>query len=427
MNTRYLATLASLLVATGITYGQAQDSVPAPTPVNGLAPSTTDWDGIKATLFGDACLKDRAAVTVDAQYILWFLASSHDSLPLSSTSAFNNAGARLLSEFTDAEHASHEPVSGARFGVGYWLFEDNPWVIGGIKDVGAEASFFFIGQRSLNFRDDASPTQVRPFFDLNNRVDSGFIVSMPGLNTGSITAHDQASYWGAELNAWKNVDYDAPGTTYSINVGAGFRFLSGDQKLQIGSFSSFNSDLSAFPEFAGFANNKLAVSDTFSTHNRFYGGQVGISGMYYPLDCLRIESSFKLALGSTVEDLNVAGTQVRTLANGTTLVSNGGLLALPSNIGSFHRDKFAQVPEIDVKLVSPIRKNLSLSVGFDTLYWSRILRPAQQVDRDIDITQIPNFPAAASAMPTGLGRPTVAFHQSDVWFLGITLGAEMTW
>ena len=54
-----------------------------------------------------------------------------------------------------------------------------------------------------------------------------------------------------------------------------------------------------------------------ATHNHFYGGQVGIAGTLAPAECVLLEAAFKVALGETVEDLNIAGAQVRTRAAGT--------------------------------------------------------------------------------------------------------------
>jgi hypothetical protein len=108
-------------------------------------------------------------------------------------------------------------------------------------------------------------------------------------------------------------------------------------------------------------------------------------------------------------------------------VSPGALLALPSNIGHFGRNKFTQVPELDFNMAFPVMEHLNLSTGFTAMYWNRIVRPGDQVDPVIDITQIPSFPGAAKAVPTGLVAPGVPFRQSHLWLLGITFNAEVTW
>jgi hypothetical protein len=357
---------------------------------------------------------------------LWWLNSARHDFVIASTDVLGSPAGAVLGVVGDARNVNDRPLSGARLTFGYWQVEENPYVPGGIRDLGVAAVFFFIGQPSVDFRSDA-PVLVRPFFDLNNSRESGFLVAAPGIATGNVTAHAQANLWGAEVNAWKNACYDYPGTTYSVDLLAGFRFLSADTQLQIGSSSVFNANIPATSPFFPFAGNSLGVLDSFATHNRFYGGQGGIRSKFWALERLCVEGVFKLALGVTSEDVNISGNQVRIFPNGTNAIYNGGLLALPSNIGHFHRDKFAQVPELGLKLLSPLTSRLTLSAGFTAIYWDRLVRASQQIDRGIDITQVPNFPVLAGTMPTGLGRPAVPFRQSELWLLGFTFGAEISW
>ena len=79
---------------------------------------------------------------------------------------------------------------------------------------------------------------------------------------------------------------------------------------------------------------------------------------------------------------------------------------------------------MNLKLSAPLTSRLTFSTGFSSLYWSRVLRAGQQIDRDLDISQIPNFPAGTSATATGLNQPGLAFKQSDLWVLGINFGLE---
>jgi hypothetical protein len=425
MNKSSLASLAAFLLWAGVTLGQEQGAPKAQLPETMPAPSVTGSVGEWVqSCFGDLGPTRAYVVTSDLDYVLWFLANSRDASPLAATNVLDRRHAQVLGALGDAEH-DREPGSGGRLALGCWAIQDNPWIAGGIRDLGAETVFFFVGQRSDNFVDNISPNIVRPFFDVNNRLESGFVVAAPGLATGGVAAHSQANVWGAEANVWKNVYYDDPGTTFSVSVMAGFRFLDLDERLDIRSISAFNRDLAAFPAFLPFAGNTLQVSDSFATHNHFYGAQVGIAGKLVPADCLFFECAFKMGLGETVEDLEIAGSQVRQLANSRRITSPGGLLALPSNIGHFHDDKFAQVPEIDLKISVPLTSHLTFSTGFSTLYWSRILRAGQQIERDLDITQIHNFPPAATAIPTGLNQPGVPFKQSDLWVLGINVGFEL--
>jgi len=434
----YVTALASFFIWATVTLGQTPyaqrapvsdappapiaDAQPAPASEVPLVAAPSTGDEFKPAFCKEFGRYGSGVFTVEPDFALWFLANSRTSFPVATSQA-----ASILGSLGDAEHGKNEPVSGGRLTLGYWLIEENKWVTGGIRDLGVEARFFFVGQRSVDFQNDVSPTIVRPFFDVNARQDSGFVVAAPGVATGSITAHAKVDIWGAETNVWKSVDHDYPGTVSALSLMGGFRFLSADHQLQIGSFSSYNPNLPATSAFFPLAGNSLAVLDSFTVHNRFYGGQVGVAGQTWLAPWVLLQGTLKLAVGVTNEDLNIEGSQLRTFANGQTQAFTGGVLALPSNSGHSTRDKFAQVPEAEIKLSSRVTNHVTLSGGFSALYWSRIARAAQQIDREIDVTQIPNFPLSAGTLPTNLARPSVPYRQSDLWVLGISLGVEINW
>jgi hypothetical protein len=441
----YVATLVALLVGAAAAPGQVQDArlsvlpeaLPVP-PANGTpvlpsgpvslpVPNVPDQSGYA---FPQEHSRDGWCVfTVDAEYILAFLANSRNSVPLATSAPLSQAGASVLGSLSNADHGSNDTYSGGRLRLGYWLIEDNPWVQGGIRDLGVEATFFFLGQRSLGFNLENSPNLVRSFFDADNRQESGFVVAAPGEAIGTIHAQAKlTNLLGAELNVWDSLYRNYPGTTCGLSVLGGFRFLNADYQLQIASNSSYNANLAPtdplFP--LGLAGNTLAVTDNFTAHNRFYGGQIGVSGKAWIVPWLTLEAQLKVALGVTNEEVTITGSQVRTFANGQTQTYPAGVLALPSNSGHFGQNHFAQAPEAVFKLSAPLTEHLTITGGFSALYWSRIARAAEQVDRAVNVLQIPNFPVPAGT-PTPLGPSSVSIRQADLWVLGITLGAEIVW
>jgi Putative beta barrel porin-7 (BBP7) len=444
---RWIVSLTSVLITASFALGQGSEpqppkaqppeTLPAPAAPAAKTPdapaaktlempagekpgaSSASWLDLPLSLkIGDGTHR---AVIAEADYMMWFQRSSLGSFPVSTS---NPATGSIVG---DLDNGPRSIDSGGRFTLGYWMIEDNAWVRQGIPISGVEARFFFVGSRSGEIDIDAPATLFRPFFDLNNRAYSGFLIAAPGVATGSVSGHAQGDIWGAEANFWKNVYFDGPGTSFAVNVMAGFRYLNANTELGINSTSVFNPIQTADPTFAAFAGNRLQVSDSFATRNNFYGGQVGIGFTSWFESFANLETSLRVALGTTSQDLSIAGGQLRTFANGTTAAFTGGLLALPSNIGTWHVSKFTQVPEVDFKLNFPICSYLTLSTGFSALYWNRVLRASEQLDHSIDITQIPNYPQGAGATPTGLGRPGISFQQSDLWLLGINIGAEFRW
>ncbi len=427
MRKRSIAALASLLLGASFTFGQAQDIRPACKPEVVVAPSPERvLDEPKVPVIGEPDHKTSGVFSLDTDFVLWFYGTSRDNLVIASSGPLGTSGTTTLGTQVDVEHRE-ELIPGGRFRIGYWQAEENPWIPSGIRDLGVETVILFVSQTSTDFFDGRSPDLVRPFFDLNNRQESAFFVASPGVATGNITSHGQTNVWGAEANVWKNLYYNFPGTSCVVDVMGGFRYLSGDELLRLGSLSVFNSTIPATSPVASFAGNRLEVRDSFATHNRFYGGQIGIQNKALFMDGLFFDMAFKLAFGVTDENLNVVGNQVRTFADGTTAVSTGGLFALPSNIGHFHRDKFTLIPELDLKFGYVITDYLTLTTGFSTIFWDGFLRAGKQIDRQIDISQIPNFPAGAAATPTGLGSPGVPLSQNDLWVMGLSIGLEFRW
>lgn len=364
-----------------------------------------------------------AIFTAGADYLLWYFPKQHETTVVATDGSLAN---RVLASASD-QQLDRRIWSGAQLNFGYWFVEPSSFMPNaGIRTFGMETKLFTLGERSLSARNDTSPTIIRPFFDLNNRQDSGFVVAAPGLATGLVEAKAEMSMWGAEFNFWKNVSCIDAYDVCTVSMMTGIRYLEMDPQIEIHQTTVFNQNLAAFPAFLPFAGNRLQVNDLFAVRNRFVGGQLGVRGTVL-LERIVLDGSFKLALGSNAQEIHIEGNQVRTLANGTTVTSPAGLLALPSNIGRFQQNKFSQIPEFNVGMSCPILSCLTLRFDFTAIYWSKILRAREQIDRVIDVTQIPNDPLAAGSVPTGLGRPMVPFVQSGLWVLGVGLGAEVKW
>jgi hypothetical protein len=442
MRKRYLASLAGLLAAASVALGQAPGTPPAvaPAPVTAGAAAPAAVVGSSdellvgpdgppdGPLFGAPGVRRTGVVSAEMEYILWFFPRASQSYVFGATNVLGQSGAQVAGVLDSPDRGrSSQPMSGGRLTLGYWLVDDNPWINGGIRDLGVEVNAFVVAQHEDTFHVDTNRTLIRPFFDLNNFQESGFLIAAPGVAAGNLVGQYKANVWGSEVNLWKNLDYDTPGTTYTVKALAGARFLDSDYQLQVGSFSVFNPNIPTTAPFANFAGDRLLINDSITAHNRFYGGQLGLSARYWWTPMWSFEGTAKFALGDTFESLNIAGSQVRSFPNGTTTATNSGLFAQASNSGHFTQNKFAQVPQLDAKVKTVVNNHLTLTLGVSILYWSRIARPGDQIDRDLDITRIPNFLQTGSAPPTGQTRPGVPFTQADLWLVGGTVGAEFRW
>jgi hypothetical protein len=63
---------------------------------------------------------------------------------------------------------------------------------------------------------------------------------------------------------------------------------------------------------------------------------------------------------------------------------------------------------------------LQASVGYNFLYWSKVMRGGEQIDTDVNLTQQPPGPT------TGDLRPRYLAITNDFWAQGLTAGLEWT-
>ena len=213
------------------------------------------------------------------------------------------------------------------------------------------------------------------------------------------------------------------GCDYRVDLLAGARYLNLRESLSV------VEDIFQLPNTPGpFAGVRYQITDRFSTANQFYGGQVGVRS-FCRFDRFTLEGSAKLALGVTHESETTNGFFTVPAGVVNPDPRPGGLLAQASNIGTFSRDRFAFVPEVGVKLGYDIHDCIRLTVGYNFLYWSSVMRPGDQVDRNIDVTNIPNFQARdvngnLITTATNPGHPAVLLKDTDFWAQGVTFGVE---
>jgi hypothetical protein len=425
MSRGLLAASLGVLICSSLVLGQTPPPTASTGPIPSLSATWSPSPPAEAAPFDDNSPVAGSLIgTFDADYVLWTI-PNHQRTVVAGTPGPPSTSTTTGTDTLGDEHLDRRIISGARFALGCWMTEASPWVPGGqVPYLGAETRFFFTGQRSVGFTDGQSGTLERPFLDLNNQQPSAAIVAAPGIASGTLSGTAKENMWGAEANLWKLLQFDGTSTVVcSLEGMVGLRYLDYHESIGLNQFSLFDNNLQALPQGAFLAGNTITEQESFATRNQFWGGQLGVRGRLY-FENVIVSGQFQLALGDTDEQITIRGRQTRTLPGGLTFTSPGALLALPSNIGRFNREKFTQVPEISTNIAHSVTDYLTLSLGFSALYWSRLAKPADQVDRAIDITQIPNFPGAA-AVPTGQQRPGVPFSQSNLWLIGTTINAEL--
>jgi hypothetical protein len=129
----------------------------------------------------------------------------------------------------------------------------------------------------------------------------------------------------------------------------------------------------------------------------------------------------KLGAGSVRRRVNIMGTQQVNAPGAAPVVSQGGLLALSSNIGSFESHTLTVVPQLGVNLGWDVTPHIHLFTGYSVLWWPDVMRTGEQVDVGINPALIP--PASPTA---GSGsRPTFLGATSCLWTQALSVGLEV--
>jgi hypothetical protein len=347
------------------------------------------------------------------EYLLWWIKDSNFPVLLTTGAvtdprpgALGMPGTGLLFGGSGIDNKER---NGGRVAVGYW-FDD-------CQRFGVEAGYFFLGERSVGAFSSASGLPgsrvlARPFFNANTMQEDSSLVTFPGLVGGSVGIGSSSELHSAELNCLWNV---ARGEHLSLDLLAGFRYLNLDESLEVNESSQTGSTSPSFPDA------RIAVADRFATSNDFYGGQLG-SRVRWCHGRWNLDLTAKVALGTSDQGLDVRGATAIQAPGQPLQGTSSGLLALGSNSGHFDRNAFAVVPEVSLNIGYQFATWLRVYVGYSFLYWSQVARPGDQIDRALNVNQIPTSQSFGAA--GGGSRPLPLLNSTDFWAHGVHFGLE---
>jgi hypothetical protein len=349
-----------------------------------------------------------------AEYLLWWVEDGNvpplvTTSPQAALGVLGEPGTRVLFGGSDGGF-DYGTRSGGRFSALFWL---DP-----CQTCGVEGVFFFLGQGSADFAAASAgdPVLARPFVNpLLGAQDAELVANLaqPDLPdllplAGRVTVSSRSRLWGAEANGRANL---CRGCTYRVDLLGGFRYLSLDEGFTVAE------DLRIPDDAVVFAGSRLSLFDSFGTRNDFYGGQLGTQAEVI-MGRFGLELTAKVGLGSVHQRAHITGGTRLEEPGAAVVRAPGGLLALPTNIGSYSRNEFAVVPEVGVNLGFWLSNNLIARVGYNFLYWSDVARPGDQVDLGVNPTQLP------PGTLVGPARPSFRFHDADFWAHGVNFALE---
>lgn len=405
---------------------EADDTPITPPPSRVVDGHGNTGNDVACPVAGNIC-GPAGCIWISAEYLSWWIKDSR--LPPLVTRGVADPtlnpppgalGATGTSVLFGGGNLDNEEFAGGRLTFGGWLNCAHTF--------GVEGSAFFLGSRSNNFgaSTTGAPGAVlaRPFFDVSTGLPNAELISFPGLATGSIGVHSSSRLQGGEFNLLCNLCCSCPDTCDTCGLGHGYRvdFITGVRYLQLREGLGTAESLQVSPFSPVFTGDNLTAFDQFDTRNQFYGGQVGLraevwQGRFFA------NVTGKVALGETHQTVDINGATTINPPVGTATFLPGGLLAQPSNIGHYSRERFSVVPEVGVNVGYQVTQNLRLFVGYTLLYWTNVARPGDAINTGVNSTRTPLSLVPGSG-PIG---PSFIFRDSDFWASGVNVGVQLRW
>lgn len=295
--------------------------------------------------------------------------------------------------------------NGFRITGGLWLNE--------AQTFGLQGNFFFLGQSRDQFAAGSNGSQVitRPFFNaLLGRQDAE-LVSFPGALAGTVTASSQSNVIGAGVNAVHNLCCNPCGR---IDLLYGYQYFNLRDQVEVQENLTSLGGAARVPP-----GSTIQVLDRFRTSNNFNGGVIGLA-TERRYSSLFVGVQAAVALGANTQTADIEGQTIITPPGGTPMVSPGGLLAQPSNIGHYSRTMFAVMPMVGVRAGMQVTNHARVYAGYNVMYLSNVLRAGDQIDTRVNPALIPpGVPGVGPALPA------FPAHSTDFWLHGVSLGVEL--
>src|SRR5207245_2673950 len=134
-----------------------------------------------------------------------------------------------------------------------------------------------------------------------------------------------------------------------------------------------------------------------------------------------VDMTGKIAAGVMNEFLSIEG-RTRFVDAGVTNIVPAGLLALETNSGRTHHNEFAYIPEFNIKFGFQVTQHMSVFTGYNAIYVSKVERPGDQIDPNVNPTLLPISNQYNPQFPFGPFRPARLNESSDFFAQGFQFG-----
>ncbi len=99
-------------------------------------------------------------------------------------------------------------------------------------------------------------------------------------------------------------------------------------------------------------------------------------------------------------------------------------MALSSNVGTLTDQQFTVLPEVGFNIALQLTTHISLFGGYQFTYWSDVVRPGDQIDRNVNANLIP---VKSDGTNLGPQSPAAVLNHTDFWADGFSAGLKFEW
>jgi len=335
-------------------------------------------------------------------YLLWQVKGAPLSVPLVSSGPIATTHHGLVgapadngADSTILYGAPYEPAkggndtqdfkmfSGARITAGYWLDDARRFAI--------EGSGFKLQTRTAGYsvRGDSSGNPVLGFPVYNNvpysigdltifagedslppsLPDDPLRVRANGVIVGGMSITNKLKFWGADASGVFNIHRSR---WWELSGVVGFRYLNLSEDFYL------TGDITGIS--GPYEGQGGVVWDNFQTKNRFYGALIGMRNKFL-WGPWSLDLATSVALGASKQEISISGGF--TSINFASGAGPEGVFAQPANEGTYGSTRFAFVPEVRAKVGYDITPAITLTAGYDFIYYSNVVRPGDQINREL--------------------------------------------
>jgi hypothetical protein len=414
MRDRILAALGTALFLVGSTCAQAPQAGPAapPPPLLTPHPVVVEEPGESLFAWGGESAGPSGRMWFEADYLVgWF---SGDRLPVLVTTSLPGTakvvagvpGVGTTGTLFGGDILNQDARSGFHLGGGYWFNDDHCF--------GIEAGGMILESQATLFdaASNGDPILARPFQNATTGQAMSTLIAFPGSSSGTIDARAASGdFYEAHVDLRENV---VAWSWLRLDSLLGYEFYRYDEGLSIAQTRT------NIPRTR--TGTVFASRDDFTTQNEFHGGDLGLKTHIW-WESFSLDLTTKADVGSVDRLVKIGGETVTTVPGLPTKVQQGGLYALPSNIGEARSHDWTWMPELGANFGWQVNHNLRVTLGYSILFLNEIARAGDQVDQTINTALIP--PATAAA--TSTSRPVFILSRSDVFIHTVNLGVEFSY